>query len=74
MRNRVDLKAVGLIDRFDPANASDSAKLRLLAEWFDAYDTQHGTTGDREVQRDLLRIADRLEAVPIMPTKGARRK
>ena len=37
---------------------TDAEKLRRLAEWFDNYDDNHKFVGDREVQRDLRRIAE----------------
>jgi len=40
---------------------TDSEKLRQLAKWFDANDAHKGNTGN-EVQTDLRRIADQLEA------------
>ena len=42
-------------------NCKDSLKLRILATWLDERDNQRGFMGDREVQADLRRIADRVE-------------
>ena len=43
---------------------TDADKLRLLARWHDEKDNMRGYLGAREVQADLCRIADLLEAVP----------
>ena len=43
---------------------TDAEKLRLLARWHDEKDNMRGYLGAREVQDDLRRIADLLEAVP----------
>jgi hypothetical protein len=45
----------------DPRIDTDGKKLRTLAEWLDVKDDAEGFTGDREVQRDLRRIADRID-------------
>ncbi|SRR5213595_1689680 len=60
-------------DGVDPAAMSDSAKLRALADWFDAYD-QSSPGADKAgdgVQRDLRRIADRIAVVPQSLTFGS---
>ena len=43
---------------------TDAEKLRALAKWHDLQDDKIGYFGEREVQADLLRIADLLDAVP----------
>ncbi len=40
---------------------TDSWKLRMLVDWFDARDDHRGYTGKRYVQSDLRRIADKIE-------------
>lgn len=56
-----------------PEEWTDSEKLRLLAEWFDMWDRPETdrqailddsrNPGHNDVQRDLRRIADRLDAL-----------
>ena len=41
---------------------TDADKLRILADWHDVQDDKKEFSGEREVQRDLRRIADALEA------------
>ena len=54
---------------------TNAEKLRTLAGWHDARDNDRGYRGAREVQADLRRIADELEAVRSsakdQTTKGA---
>lgn len=45
----------------DAKNVSDADKLRMIADWFDEYRERRHWTGT-EVQADLRRIADELEA------------
>lgn len=46
------------------AEPTDAAKLRLLADWFDAEQKREGRwSDDAEVQADLRRIADDLETM-----------
>lgn len=40
---------------------TDADKLRILADWHDAQDDKREFSGQREVQRDLRRMADALE-------------
>ena len=40
---------------------TDADKLRILADWHDVQDDKREFSGEREVQRDLRRIADALE-------------
>jgi len=41
---------------------SDADKLRTIAIWFDRYDASRGVSGDTEIQDDLNRIAEDLDA------------
>jgi hypothetical protein len=40
---------------------TDAEKLRTLADWFDLQDSKVWKDSGEEVQKDLRRIADRLE-------------
>lgn len=46
--------------------APDSEKLRILAMWFDARDNHRKFQGERQVQADLRRMADRIELLEVM--------
>ena len=50
-------KAAMVIDQ-----TSDANKLRVLADWFDAYDDARAYIGVRDVQTDLRRIANEIES------------
>lgn len=57
-----DLREALATDLREPREWSDGEKLRLLAAMFDRADMDRGKT-DREVQTDLRRMADRLDAL-----------
>ena len=45
------------------SDMTDVEKLRVLSEWFDVQDAKEGSVGKREVQVDLLAIANLLDAM-----------
>lgn len=49
--------------RDDPDNATDADKLRFLADLFDAIDASTGTKNEDQIQRDLRRMAERIESL-----------
>jgi hypothetical protein len=46
---------------YDHNQMTDAEKLRTLAVWHDLKDDERGYTGEREIQADLRRIANKIE-------------
>ena len=46
---------------YDHNQMTDAEKLRTLAVWHDLKDDEMGYTGEREIQADLRRIANKIE-------------